>query len=79
VCRLIRFGGGIETTLHRKENASITAYLFLYTKKSVILYRADTNSYLEIPADDVQSLEYKQFPSWKLPQVKLGEQLQYMR
>lgn len=77
--RLTRFGGGLESTIHRDKGEPITAYLFLYTEKRVILYKPDTNSFLEIPADDVQSIEYSQFPKWKLPDIKLGEQLQYVR
>jgi hypothetical protein len=77
--RIIRFGGGLETTIHRNDKGPVTAFLFLYTEKRIILYVGDKNSFLEIPATDVQSIEYGQFPKWKLPEVKLGEQLQYVR
>jgi MFS family permease len=81
--RWSRFGGGLETKIYRnsgdKDKNPTVAFLILYTEKRVILYNADTTSYLEIPADDVQSIEYSQYPKWKLPEVKLGEQLRYVK
>ena len=77
--RFGRFGGGVEVAVALKNTKVITAPLFLITEKRVIMFDDANTNFIEVPAEDVETVTYALFPRWKLPPSSPGSQLRYLK
>ena len=80
--RLIRYGGGIEVTVHRSAPAAPaerTGRLLWMTESQIVLFDPATNIVEEIPRMHIVAIVYAPTPPWYLPDRVFDRQLTYIR
>lgn len=77
--RVIRYGGGLKTTLQLTEpqSKSFSGYLLMQNDDVMVMMNDDEQTITEIPVGLVASRTVELFPAWKTPKSNISGQSQY--